>query len=537
MSHPSRRSFLGGSAAAGATALLTRAGAPAQAQPSSAPISVLAEDPRYPDLVRGANLRWVGSPDRVHLADSADSVVAALRSAVRAGERVAVRSGGHCYEGFVTDPAVRTVIDLSGLSVVTYDRDHRAFSIAPGATLGDVYRTLFKKWGVTVPGGSCPSVGAGGHIAGGGYGALARKHGLVVDHLHGVEVVVVDRDRRVRKVVATRDAGDPNRELWWAHTGGGGGNFGIVTRYLMRTPGVSSDNPSDLLPKPPSRLLVANVTWPWADFTPETFARLVRNYCSWHERNSAPDSPCTGLFSQLKLFHRSAGTNLLVAQVDADDPRAHDLLAAFLAEINEGVGTVPGGPAMKVNERRELPWLHAVCTWPGFAGLDATQRFKDKSAYLRRGFSDVQIAALHRRLVDPDFGNPASLLLMAGYGGQVNTVAPSATAVPQRDSILKLQYLSFWHDEADDPANLDWVRSLYREVHADTGGVPAPDGAITDGCFVNYADADLGDPALNTSGVPWHRLYYKDNYPRLQRAKAAWDPLGVFRHAQSVELP
>ena len=68
---------------------------------------------------------------------------------------------------------------------------------------------------------------------------------------------------------------------------------------------------------------------------------------------------------------------------------------------------------------------------------------------------------------------------------------------------------------------------------AGTGGVPAP-GERTDGALINHPDADLADPALNTSGVPWSTLYYKENYPRLQRVKAEWDPRDVFHHALSI---
>jgi FAD/FMN-containing dehydrogenase len=57
--------------------------------------------------------------------------------------------------------------------------------------------------------------------------------------------------------------------------------------------------------------------------------------------------------------------------------------------------------------------------------------------------------------------------------------------------------------------------------------------AINDG-VINHPDVDLADPEWNTSGVPWHTLYYKDNYPRLQRIKARWGPRNVFRHALSI---
>ena len=71
------------------------------------------DDPRYADLVRRGNRRFVGRPDEVRVVGSTEQVVAAVQDAVRTGRRVAVRGGGHCFEGFVDDPAVRMVIDLS----------------------------------------------------------------------------------------------------------------------------------------------------------------------------------------------------------------------------------------------------------------------------------------------------------------------------------------------------------------------------------------------------------------------------------------
>jgi hypothetical protein len=171
--------------------------------------------------------------------------------------------------------------------------------------------------------------------------------------------------------------------------------------------------------------------------------------------------------------------------------------------------------------------------WPGFTGPDPTVRFKGKSVYARRNYTDAQTAAAYRHLTREDFHNPGALLMIASYGGAVNAVAPQDTAVPQRDSILKYQVVSIWNDAADDAANISWVRDCYRDMFAATGGVPAP-GAVNDGCFINYADVDLADSTWNTSGIPWHDLYYKQNYPRLQKAKARWDPTGFFSHAQSI---
>jgi aclacinomycin oxidase len=93
-----------------------------------------------------------------------------------------------------------------------------------------------------------------------------------------------------------------------------------------------------------------------------------------------------------------------------------------------------------------------------------------------------------------------------------------------------------WLDPNDEAANLAWVRAFYGQLFADSGGVPVPGEAYA-GSFINHPDVDLADPRLNTSGVPWHTLYYRENYPRLQQIKARWDPGDVFNHALSIRLP
>uniref|UniRef100_A0AAU2A3U2 FAD-binding oxidoreductase n=1 Tax=Streptomyces sp. NBC_00093 TaxID=2975649 RepID=A0AAU2A3U2_9ACTN len=531
----SRRRFLATTTAAGTVAggVTVAGAAPAHADGAAAfgPFDVTSADQQYTDLVRGFNQRWVGRPEYIRMAGSTGQVLTAVQEAVTAGKRISVRSGGHCYEPWVTDGSVKVVIDLSQLNQVSYDSAAQVFAVEPGATLIDVYKTLYKGWGVTLPGGTCPTVGVGGHVAGGGYGALSRRHGLIVDHLYGVEVVVVDANGKARLVRATREASDPNRGLWWAHTGGGGGNFGVVTRYLFRSPGATGTDPRKLLPKPPSTLLVSSVSWSWNDLAEAAFGRILKNYGAWCEANSVPGSPYSGLFSQLKPGPKAAGSFSLTTEIDATLPGADRLLDDFLTAVNSGTGV-----SFRVDERRTLPWLHAA-EWPGFTGGgDPTNRFKGKSAYMRKGFTDAHIAAFYKHLTRADYPYPGALVMISSYGGQVNTVAPTATAVSQRNSVMKLMYVNFWRDEAQDAWHEAWIREFYRDVYAGTGGVPVS-GDITDGCFVNYADGDLSDPDWNTSGVPWHDLYYGANFPRLQQIKAQWDPKNVFRHAQSIPLP
>lgn len=329
MSKVNRRRLLAGTAVAGGFAAgigVSGLGSMAFADPASdgpAPpgaVTIGKDDPRYSFLqTRGMNGRFTGKPDNVHLVTTTKQVEKAVTQAVAAGKRISVRSGGHCFEDFVDSPDIESVIDLSTMTNLYFDKDKRAFAIEPGLRLEEVYRRLYLGWGVTIPAGSCVDVGVGGHILGGGYGALARKHGLVVDHLYAVEVVVVGKSGKAKTVVATRDEDDPNRELWWAHTGGGGGNFGIVTRYWLRSPGAKGTDPSKLLPRPPKELLTFGFTWDWSDMDEDSYRRLVRNHGDWHTANSAPGSRFSGLHTALMLHEPGTAPILLVGTINGDD--------------------------------------------------------------------------------------------------------------------------------------------------------------------------------------------------------------------------
>ena len=510
----SRRGFLLGSGAAAAGAAVATAvpaAWPATADPaapagaSAVPaVEVGPGDPRYPTLVSGFNQRFTGTPAAVVVVTTPEQCLEALRTAVADRRRVTVRAGGHCYEGFVTDNPDGVILDVSGMRAIT-PTSSGGIALQSGCTNWDVYELLYKSHGVTLPGGSCYSVGLGGHVVGGGYGLLSREHGLTVDHLSAVDVLVVGADRSVQAVTARPD--DPDTaDLFWAHTGGGGGTFGIVTAYEFRD-----------LPVPPPTVQLATTTWQWSSLDEAAFGTLLGNYGGWLAANSAPDSPARTLFGLLKLSHVSAGTITLTTQVSGGDPAVLD---AFLAALDAGMPAA----SLPSTTRRTMPWLQATQT---LNGSGPNQRGKYKSAYLRRPFTPEQVAATWAALTDRSYDNPQALVQVDTYGGQINAVAPDATAVSQRSSIMKLQYQTYWTDPAEDEVHLDWIRRFYSSVYADTGGEPARDG-VTDGCYVNYPDVDLRD---------WPTLYFGSNYRRLQDAKQRWDPTDQFRHAQSVRLP
>ncbi|MGK5730697.1 FAD-binding oxidoreductase [Streptomyces sp. URMC 124] len=561
MSGPSRRSLLTGTVAAAAGSAAALAARPAAAAGTPAApagnttgeagfpaVTVGPGDPRYGDLVVGNNARWVGSPETVRLVSTTEHVVRAVQDAVDGGKRISVRGGGHCYADFVFNPQVQTVIDMTPMHSVSYDAGRKAFCVEAGATLLDVYEALYKGWGVTIPGGRCHSVGVGGHVSGGGYGMLSRKHGLTVDHLLAVEVVVVGADGRARPVVATREQGDPHRDLWWAHTGAGGGNFGVITRYWFRSPGARGADPAAQLIHPPKEVLVSALALPWTALDERAFTGLVRAYGTWHEKNAGADSPYASLCSFLTLCHQANGTVSLLTQMDAGVPDAerllHDYIAAVTASLGKGAArplTTPAGenaPMPDLFHPRRLPWLTATkfLGTNNAALVNPTLRGAHKSAYMRKSFTDGQIAAIRRHLTRTDLRNPSSMVSLLSFGGRINAAAPGDTASVQRDSVFKALFQSMWADRADDDANVRWTRESYAEVFAATGGYPVP-GPATDGCYINYADTDITDPAHNRSGVPWQTLYYGTNYPRLQRIKAAYDPGNVFRHPQSIALP
>jgi aclacinomycin oxidase len=476
---------------------------------------ISSDDPRYRALLdKQFNKRFRAQPDYVCIARSTQDVIDAEQTAVDESRRIVVTSGGHCLEGFVSDPDARVILDVSPMKRISHDDAMQAVCVEAGATVGETFRALFEQWGTLIPLGEHPDIGIGGHVAGGAFGFLCREFGLAADYLYAIEVVIVDEHGRAQIVIATREESDPNRELWWAHTGGGAGNFGVATRLWFRD-----------LPRAPQSITTFKVQWNWSDVDERAFLQLLQRHGTWCGENSAADSPNASLWTLMQLHRKQLGVLITRGLSTAGGAAAREQIDDYLAAL--------GAP--KVAEAATMSWLEfALNPFPDlFAAPPGGVAMKAKDALLKKRLNDRQIGVVHDYLTREDYDVMGALYGLATYGGRINTVSSDATASAQRDCILDTACNVGWIDPAEAEKNLRWAREFYRELFAETGGVPVPNDA-NGGSFINHPDPDLADPSLNTSGVPWHTLYYQDNYPRLQRVKARWDPRNVFHHALSV---
>ena len=420
-----------------------------------------------------ARLSFDGLYDGVHpLAiaqpvDAAD-VATVVRWAQTTGVHIVARSGGHSYGGYSSTSGV--VVDLSKLAGVHVAAGRVA--TGPGARLGNIYATL-DRHGVAIPAGTCPSVGIGGLVLGGGFGLASRAWGLASDNLSSVQIVTADG----QILAADRNH---HSDLYWACRGGGGGNFGIVTRLVFRTHPVAHGS-----------YFVA--TWPWAQVED-----VLGNYLHW-----APTAP-DALGSVCRLATGPGGPTVQVfGQFLGDETR----LRAALATL--------GPPAQKLVIGTSS-WLDLVRRWAGCLGhtlpscsTPGHQLFVGASDYIAKVPPATRLADF-KSVIDSR-GASAGALLIDAYGGAVNRLPPTATAFAHRDTLASIQYFA----TGDAASARAWVNaSRARLSHATSGAA-----------YVNYIDPHLTN---------WQHAYYGRNLARLRQIKRRHDPHNLFHFAQSI---
>ena len=397
--------------------------------------------------------------------DAAD-VARVVRWAASSRVPIVARSGGHSYGGYSTTRGV--VVDLAHLSAVGVSGTRGV--VGAGARLGLVYTGLAAH-GLAIPAGTCPSVGIGGLALGGGFGLASRAWGLASDNVLAAQVVTADG--RVRSVDASHDA-----DLYWACRGGGGGNFGIATRFVFRTHRVSSGS-----------YFVA--TYPWAHVE-----EALAGFLAWAPSTSdAVGSIC-----------RLAAGGAPTVQIFGQFLGPRNELQSLLASLRPAAAKLTIGTAS---------WLDLVRRWAGCLGHSlpgcsavSPLAFVGSSSYLARVPSHSHLA-LFREAIE-ERGAQSGALLIDAYGGAVNRVAPAATAFPHRRALASVQYFAVGGASAR-----AWVTRARSQL--------AP--ATTGEAYVNYIDPALHNP------LP---AYYGANLARLEHVKRRYDPHDLFHFAQGV---
>ena len=416
---------------------------------------------------------WVARP-----LDAAD-----VRTAVSWGVAhdipLRARSGGHSYAGYSTLLG-GVALDLRNLRGVNIDLHAGTATIGAGAQLIDVYAALAAR-GVTIPAGSCPSVGIAGHALGGGMGLAGRQFGLTADNLLSARIVTADG--RLLTVSAHQ-----NPDLYWALRGGGGGNFGVVTSFTFRVHPVPRTVAWFIVGWPASR--GADALAAWQAWAPHARRQLT------------------------SIFHLSSAGPLPVQVTGQYFGPAHDLGGLLAPLTAVGQASVQTG---------DLGYLQAQLLWAGCSTISFTachttgtrpggtlprESFQAKSDYVAKPLPAAARQALVQAAAARGQMPGSGAILFDSYGGAINQVAPAATAFVHRKVLFCIQYLTY-------NGGGSWLQSIHDRMRP----------YVTGGAYFNYTD-----PGLNG----WQTAYYGSNYPRLLRIRRAVDPHHYFNFPQAI---
>jgi FAD/FMN-containing dehydrogenase len=436
---PTRREFLRGSLA-GLVALpaFYRAADLLALNPPASPGTpvrfLLRDDAEFVRHAQIFNRRIAAAPKVIAVCFDDEGVRRAVSYAKKEGLPIAVKSGGHCFEGFSTNDG-GLMIDLSGMNAATYDRSTKRLFVQPGAKLGSVYDTLAPR-GRLIPAGSCAGVGVAGLTLGGGYGFWSRQYGLTCDSL--------TRVRLVDGKGGLHDSND-NPELLWACRGGGNGSFGIVTALEFDTH--------------PAPAHFVSYRSKYRNLTPAAATELARRWFGLMA--TLPNTS----YSSWVLNGRHL--TILVTDTHLDPPPA---LKSILGELKTGATVVP--PPSKTTFALGIK---------RYKGGTAPIFFKNVSAGYYNGFADLE-KVLPTICEKMRAAKVTTLLQINTLGGTIaNPGLESTAAYPHR----KLGFLGELQTYYDRPAQETTAVAVVREIQ----GLFAKNGVTAH--YANYPDLDL----------------------------------------------
>ena len=425
---------------------------------------------------------WNGMVDRrpaliVRCAGVAD-VLAAVHFARAHELLVAVRGGGHSVAGFGTcDGGI--VIDLARMKGIRVDPSERTARAQGGVTWQELDHET-QAFGLATTGGLISTTGIAGLTLGGGFGWLARKHGLACDNLVSADVVTGDG-----RLLSASD--EENPDLFWALRGGGG-NFGIVTSFEYR-----------LYP-------VGPVIFGGALFYPiEQAAEFFRFHREW----------ALGIPEEL-----GTAVAMLVAPAAPYVPEElqgtpmFGVALAYFGPLEDGENAIKslrgfGPPAI---------YLIGPLPYTALQGMFDAFFPHGLCSYWKTEYLEQPSPPLVETVLDYFAGrtSPLSQVFIEHYGGAVARVNPAETAVGHRELPYRLLVLANWTDPAETEGHIAWAREFWEAARPYSHG----------GVYVNYLGEE-GDDRVREA-------YGPETYNRLAALKETYDTTNFFRVNQNI---
>jgi FAD/FMN-containing dehydrogenase len=407
-----------------------------------------------------------------------DDVVRAVNFAKDNGLTLAIRGGGHNIAGnAMCDGGL--VVDLSHMKAANVDAAKRRVTIEGGATLADLDAAT-QAHGLATPTGINSTTGLGGLTLGGGFGWLSRKYGMTIDNLESAEVVTAAGE-------VLRASASENPDLFWALRGGGG-NFGVVTRFEFRLHPVGPEVLSGLVVYPISQ--AKSVLQQYHEF----IAKAPDDLSVWSVLRPAPPLP----FLPKEVHGKGI---VALALLYAGEPKRGEPLIAPLRKFGTPVGEHVG----------LQPYTAWQQTFDPLLTFGARNYWKSHNlTTIEDGLIDAVIDYVSKA------PSPLSEIFFGAIGGATTRPSVESAAYPSRDAKFVMNVHGRWEDPADDERNIRWARDFFK--------ASAP--FASSGAYVNFMTAEEGARV---------RAAYGPNYERLAEVKGKYDPENFFHMNQNIK--